>query len=97
MNYQLITALGLRVYPNHLGQLRLPEGGYGRERNGKWLLRPPACDTVELAAERVLEHQDGTVSVHGRIDALDAVSTGWTLERGVWTSLDAQLALTQPQ
>ena len=95
MNYLLLTALGLRVYPNQWGQLRLPEGGFGQERNGRWLLRPPTCDTVGLAPEAITEHPDGTISALRRIKSKGVSFTNWELRKGVWINLDAQEALTR--
>lgn len=91
MDYTLVTAIGLRVHPNRLGQLRLPEGGYGRDLQGRWLVRPPLCDTVALAPSDVMEFTNDTLSclrpILGRGVAHAAT---WRLDRGVWTCEEAQ-------
>lgn len=89
MMYELLTALGLRVYPNKLGELRLPEGGYGRALNDRWFVRPPGCDMGPLDEHAVTEHADGTITVAESIDGTAEGQGHWRLERGVWTSLEA--------
>mgnify|MGYP001564361404 CR=1 FL=1 len=88
MKYELLTAVGLRVFPNGLGQLRLPEGGFGRDLSGKWFVRPPGCDMGDLDSFHVEEHADGTISVEESIDGRDDLQGHWRLERGVWTSIE---------
>lgn len=90
VKYELLSAVGLRVFPNRLGQLRLPEGGYGQDLSGKWFVRPPNCDMGDLDGHVVVEHSDGTITVGESIDGVEFGQGHWRLERGVWTSLDAQ-------
>ena len=96
MKYELLTAVGLRVYPNKLGELRMPEGGFGRDMRGKWFVRPPGCDMGDLDGHRVEEHPDGTVTVAESIDGRDAFQGHWRLTRGVWTSLETAQRLANP-
>lgn len=81
-----MTSLGQRVYPNKIGQLRLPAGGYGRDLSGVWWVRPPGCDMGQLDGHVVLEHEDETITVGESIDGSECGQGHWQLERGVWTS-----------
>ena len=93
MKYELFKAIGLPVFPNKLGELRLPAGGYGRDLRGRWWVRPPDCHMGDLDDLVVDEHPDGTVTVRESIDGREFGAGHWRLERGVWTSLEAQRQL----
>ena len=72
-----------RIYPDGTGSMTLQPGEYGKV-GGVWWVHPPHPDAsvVPLADEsRVMEHEDGTISVHGTINA-----PGWRgrLEHGRW-------------
>lgn len=97
MKYELFKAIGLRVEPTALGEMRLPEGGYGKDLKGKWKARPPGGDVCALTHHHVTEHADGTVTVTEPIKGGSRVETcgvgPWRLEKGVWTSLEAEKQL----
>lgn len=84
--------IGRRVYPNAEGQLFLAEGDYGRERDGKWVGRPPGHHAGSFGNHQVTEHEDGTITVSPSILLTDFDQAGnqrqWHgyLERGVWRS-----------
>lgn len=80
-----MNTVGIRVFPNKLGQLRLPEGGYGQDLQGTWWVRPPGCNMGDLDGHVVVEHDDGTVTVVESIDGTECGQGHWKLECGVWT------------
>lgn len=71
------NAVGQRVWPTKYGFLRLPDGGYGQDMQGKWWVRPPGRNTTLLTGcSKVVEHLDETLST--------VLSGYWRLEKGVW-------------
>ena len=74
---------GVRLYPNKFGDLRLPDGGYGRDMSGRWFCRPPGANTVELKYHEVEEHPDGGVTVLPVINSGNGAGV-FTLRGGVW-------------
>lgn len=74
---------GIRVFPNKFGFLRLPEGGYGRDMDGKWWCRPPEASTQRLKNYVIEEHEDDSVTIAKPINSGGGVKA-FTLEHGVW-------------
>jgi hypothetical protein len=75
---------GQRIFPDKFGQLRLPEGGYGKNLRGKWFVRPPGQDMGDLDGHTVVEHADGSITVD---PSIDGGGGHWMLERGIWREL----------
>jgi hypothetical protein len=77
---------GRRVYLDEDGLLTLAEGDYGREANGRWVVRPPGQPAGELFEHQVEEHEDGTITVSPSIMLRLGTGRNWHgyLERGVW-------------
>ena len=75
---------GQRVSPDARGRMVLDPGQYGRLA-GIWWISPPSGDervsASAVQAERVTEHEDGTISVQGLLRL-----PRWTgyLQRGEW-------------
>lgn len=71
---------GRRVSPDQDGNMSLGPGDYGK-LGGVWWVRPPRGGSSILPSERVIEHEDGTISVRGLVQL-----PAWNgrLERGVW-------------
>jgi hypothetical protein len=82
-----------RKYPNEAGELWLAEGEYGKDpRDGIWKARPPGMNMGSLGNHQVIEHDDGTITVHPSIlitEYEDDCKIEWHgyLERGVWRSV----------
>lgn len=72
---------GHRVYPDEHGNMPLQPGDYG-ELDGEWWVRPPRSGASLVAAERITEHEDGTISVYG---LLELPKWRGYLVRGIWT------------
>lgn len=75
----LTMFFGQRQFPPKFGPLRLQEGGYGKDRKGRWWIRPPGegnAIKLELTA-RIEEHLDGSITLSG-------VFRGFVLKKGVW-------------
>lgn len=75
---------GRRVYPDQRGRMFLDPGEYGQLAGIWWVCPPPGGGGVSasaVAADRVVEHEDGTISVLGELRL-----PRWSgrLERGVW-------------
>lgn len=75
--------IGIRLYPNKFGDLRLPDAGYGQDMAGKWWCRPPGANTLELKHHVVEEHLDGCVTVTPVINSGNGVGV-FSLRGGVW-------------
>lgn len=71
--------IGERRFPTKYGKLFLPEGGYGKDMRGRWWVRPVGENMVPVDNKKVVEHQDGTVTIFEGING-----NGLVLERGVW-------------
>ncbi len=75
--------VGVRVYPDAAtNDLRMPDGGYGRNSDGTWLVRPPGAHTGALDGHAVTEHEDGTITVS---PSIDGEGFHGHLINGVWT------------
>lgn len=84
---------GRRVYPcenGHVISRLTQEGDYGKDSSGRWFARPPKLKHVTGVwlnnpkySWEVIEHPDGTISVHPSIDCIGTWH-GW-LKKGVWT------------
>jgi hypothetical protein len=77
---------GIRLYPNKYGFLRLPEGGYGKDMNGRWWCRPPGAHMQDLRHHKVEEHLDGGITVAPQIETGNGAGS-FTLEQGIWRRL----------
>ena len=75
--------IGIRLFPTKYGDLRLPEGAYGRDLRGRWWARAPG-ESERRRLNVVEEHADGTVTVRG---VINGGLSCFALERGVWTIL----------
>ena len=74
--------IGERLFSNKFGVLNLSEGGYGRDLRGQWWCRPMGESVRrKLETRDVIEHPDGTISVHRWING---GANCYQLERGVW-------------
>ena len=81
------TVNGRRV--THGQPYRFDPGDYGRGPFGIWYARPPAqIDGLiaNLVKHEVIEHEDGTISVHPSIEVTRRPGERWHgyLERGTW-------------
>lgn len=55
---------GVRVWPHEITGIRsFPEGGYGKDHEGAWMVRPPGSHLGALDGHEVVEHDDGTITV----------------------------------
>jgi len=75
---------GVRVWPNFIGQLRLPDGGYGQGVQGEWRARPPGCNAEDLRSYQVTEHGDETITVK---PVIRVSSFTGLLDHGIWQTL----------
>ncbi len=83
---------GRRVFPDKDGHLRILPGEYGRHpSDGHWYACAPDTDLLgNLGAHKVVEHDDGTITVSPSIlvEGVDALGSpmSWHgfLEKGVW-------------
>ena len=84
----------MRVYANKKDELVLAEGDYGIDpRNGFWYCRPPGCHMGCLKNHKVVEHEDGSITVDPSILVSYETSKGkveWHgyLERGIWRKVN---------
>ena len=67
----------------------LEQGEYGKyDKNGQWYARPPQSGMTQgnLALHKVVEHEDGTITVSPSILITGHHGKQWHgyLERGVW-------------
>lgn len=71
---------GKRVYPDESENMPLQPGDYGR-LEGSWWGRPPVGGASPLASNKVIEHDNGSISIEGLIQL-----PKWTgfLIRGEW-------------
>lgn len=78
---------GTRIDPSPDGCHACPPGGYFKDAHGHWHGVTPNDLGCNLTRHKVVEHEDGTITVSPSI----LVSKGWEgkewhgfLERGVW-------------
>lgn len=62
--------------------MSFPAGGYGKDENGKWMVRPPGEHLGDLDGHTVEEHEDLTVSIRPSIVGESGVH--FYLTRGIW-------------
>ena len=76
---------GRRVYADDGGNMPLLAGEYG-QLGDYWWVCPPRGGTSAVPQSRVLEHEDGTITVEG-----DLQRPSWhgRLEHGVWKEAPA--------
>lgn len=73
---------GRRIYPKE--KMLFAEGDYGiQPTDGKWYACPPGCHLICLEYHDVIEHKDGTITVHPSIMISDGDWHGY-LDYGVW-------------
>jgi len=82
---------GRRIFADSKGILWLQEGDYGFNPNaGCWQARPPGCHAGSIPKHKVVEHEDGSITVSPSILLTDFDENGnekkWHgyLERGDW-------------
>lgn len=87
----MTTSNGRRVYPRESdGHLYLQPGDYGKDAEGMWHARPPnGSHGGALIDHKVIEHEDGTITVSPSLvlyPANNGKIPGYHgyLERGVW-------------
>ena len=72
---------GRRAYPDESGEMPLQPGEYGRLAEN-WWVRPPRGGISAVPADRVIEHEDGTINIAG---FLRLPHWEGRLEAGLWT------------
>jgi len=77
---------GKRVQANKKGIVILDSGDYGKDERGIWCVRPPNRYAGSIPNHKVVEHEDGTITVSPSILLDDGGKEKWHgyLERGVW-------------
>lgn len=92
---------GIRVATSRDGWLptEFPLGGYGQATNihlinrppGWWVIRVPTgtYGSLNPKIHKVIEHEDGTITVSPSIDFSKTKPNGWHgyLEKGIWRSV----------
>jgi hypothetical protein len=82
---------GRRVYPNERGELHLREGDYGLHPTSGWQCRPFGCHAGGIGEHRVIEHEDGTITVspsillHDFDDQGNPITWHGYLVQGIWS------------
>lgn len=84
---------GRRAYPDESGEMPLQAGEYGRLAEN-WWVRPPCGGVSAIPADRVIDHEDGTISVCGflRLPKWEGY-----LDRGAWTEVPRAEPSSQAQ